>query len=232
MRSALEEHDRSGPRGAQSSAASEPREAGADDRDVEGARSREARRSRAQATRGRHGLPQVHLAAAARARAGRQAAQRRSARGPRGRRRRGRGRAASAEVERGLERCRGRARRNRRCSASASIAPLPARVGMSETADAPQSKAKSTERSAQSSASASGETAGRRAGRRAARCPRRAGSRRPRRKSSSVMRLLSRASTSGCTVSSPIATSSRAGRGGRAESQAALARRAPDATRR
>ena len=125
-----------------------------------------------------------------------------------------RGRRHARAPARGCARCRrGAGGRNNPASASASIAPLPARVGTSETTDAPLANATSSERRSQSSCSRDRHERRRdRAETRARRC--RDSRARPaaRRKPSTVNRLFRRSSASGCAVSSPIATSSVAWR--------------------
>ena len=101
-----------------------------------------------------------------------------------------------------------RARGTMPASASASIAPLPGRVGTSETTAAPQEKAASIERSSQASCSVKGTNGGEISRNTRSATPRSASASAACAKSSSVNRLFSRSSASGCAVSSPIATSS------------------------
>ncbi len=208
-------------------------EAGPDDRDVE-------RRRRA------HASPQAAHTGAGRTACARRSSWRgargatrgtprsaRARRGPRGPRRRGR---ASSRTSRP------RAQSSRRpsvggskapASRSASSAPLPPRVGISDTAVAPQSK-RELDRAARplpgllrgdprqphqhedAQCDASSATSASAA----------------RRKSSSVIRLLSRGSASGWTVSRPIATSSRSLAGRSRKRGRRPDRRATGATRR
>ena len=96
-------------------------------------------------------------------------------------------------------------------SPSASIAPLPPRVGMTEHTVAPHSAARSIDRHAHSTASPAGMNGGLSSTNTRSAMSWRCRKSAARRNASSVIRLLSRASTSGCAVSSPIATSSRPG---------------------
>ena len=155
------------PRLSSASAASEPAKpeptmATSASMRVSGSERHRGRRDRRRAgTMRQHALLEVHGLEAIAPRGDAVRARARTARDPRDRRRPVHGPAHGRAPARSCARCRrGPARGTIPPSANASIAPLPGRVGTSDTTDAPQANAASTERSSQASCSRGGTNGG------------------------------------------------------------------------